>query len=317
MDNPKKPFIQKGMRRLAVLAVSLFMAVGLQAQDITLKVNSTAIREVIETLQKNYGYSFSIRTSEVNVNKPISLDVKNADIKTVLDKIFASSKVSYSIDGKIISITEAAPQKTKKNATVRGQVFDEVGPAAGASVMVKGTKIGAITDLDGKFTLECGVPAPVTLEVAFLGMSTQEVTVTDPSKPISVTLTPDADVLEDVVVVAYGSQRRELVTNSIASFKPDENNLRSALSPTEMLQGRVAGVNISTSSGNLGASERMSIRGSSSLSASNEPLYVIDGIPLVNNSGALYTLISTTSNPSKCSRMPHLLQSTDHVVQMV
>ena len=289
MDNPKKPFIQKGMRRLAVLAVSLFMAVGLQAQDITLKVNSTAIREVIETLQKNYGYSFSIRTSEVNVNKPISLDVKNADIKTVLDKIFASSKVSYSIDGKIISITEAAPQKTKKNATVRGQVFDEVGPAAGASVMVKGTKTGAITDLDGNFTLDCGVPAPVTLEVAFLGMSTQEVTVTDPSKPISVTLTPDADVLEDVVVVAYGSQRRELVTNSIASFKPDENNLRSALSPTEMLQGRVAGVNISTSSGNLGASERMSIRGSSSLSASNEPLYVIDGIPLVNNSGALYT----------------------------
>ena len=288
MDNLKKPFIQKGMRRLAVLAVSLFMAVGLQAQDITLKVKGTAIREVIETLQKNYGYSFSIRTSEVDVNKPISLDVKNVNIKTVLDKIFASSKVSYSIDGKIISITEAAPQKTRKNATVKGQVLDDVGPVIGASVMVKGTKTGAITDFEGKFSLDCGVPAPVVIEVAFLGMATQEITVTDPSKPISVTLAPDADVLEDVVVVAYGSQRRELVTNSIASFKPDENNLRSALSPTEMLQGRIAGVNISTSSGNLGASERMSIRGSSSLSASNEPLYVIDGIPLVNNEGALY-----------------------------
>ena len=288
MDNLKKPFIQKGIRRLAALAVSLFIAVSLQAQEITLKVNGTAIREVIETLQKNYGYSFSIRTSEVDVNKSISLDVRNADIKTVLDKIFASSKVSYSIDGKTISITEAAPQKAKKNATVKGQVLDNAGPVIGASVMVKGSKTGAITDFDGKFTLDCGVPAPVTLEVAFLGMTTQDVTVTDPSKPISVTLAPDAELLEDVVVVAYGSQRRELVTNSIASFKPDENNLRSALSPTEMLQGRIAGVNISTSSGNLGASERMSIRGSSSLSASNEPLYVIDGIPLVNNEGALY-----------------------------
>lgn len=90
------------------------MAVSVQAQDITLKVNGTAIREVIETLQKNYGYSFSIRTSEVNVNKPVSIDVKNADIKVVLDKIFASGNISYNIDGKLISVTEAAPTKTKK-----------------------------------------------------------------------------------------------------------------------------------------------------------------------------------------------------------
>lgn len=266
----------------------MFVAVGMQAQNISLKAGNTSIREVIETLQKDYGYSFSIRTSEVDVEKPVSIDVTNADIKTVLDKVFAGSKVSYSIDGNLISVTEAAPPKKQKNATVTGQILDDVGPVIGASVLIKGTKTGVITDFDGKFSLS-GVPVPVTLEVTFLGMATQEITVTDPTQPISVTLVPDADVLEDVVVVAYGSQRRELVTNSIASFKPDENNLRSALSPTEMLQGRVAGVNISTSSGNLGAAERMSIRGSSSLSASNEPLYVIDGIPLVNNSGALYT----------------------------
>ena len=171
---------------------------------------------------------------------------------------------------------------------VKGTVFDEVGPVTGASVMVKGTKNGVITDFEGNFTLG-GITVPATLEVVFLGMATQEIVVTDPSAPIIVTLAPDTNYLEDVVVVAYGSQRRELVTNSIASFKPDENNLRTALSPTEMLQGRIAGVNITTSSGNLGTSERMSIRGSSSLSASNEPLYVIDGIPLSNESGNLYS----------------------------
>lgn len=276
-------------RKKLILVLSMFVAIGMQAQNISLKSGDSSIREVIETLQNDYGYSFSIRTSEVNVEKPVNIDVANADIKTVLDKIFAGSKVSYSIDGKLISVTEAAPQKPKKNATVTGQVLDEIGPVIGASVMVKGTKIGVITDFDGKFSLDCGMPAPVTVEIGFLGMETQTVTVTDPSQSISVTLAPDANVLEDVVVVAYGSQRRELVTNAISSFKPDENSARTALSPTEMLQGRVAGVNISTSSGNLGTSERMSIRGSSSLSASNQPLYVIDGIPLNNESGSLYS----------------------------
>jgi len=288
MNEPKKPSIVKG---LAMFTVALFLSVSAQAQRITLKADGNSIREVIEMIQKDYGYSFSIQTRAVDMSRKITFSVKDADIKTVLDKIFAASKVMYTIDGKLISITEAAPpNKTEqKKSIIRGQVVDEVGPVAGASVMVKGTKKGVITDLDGNFILECNDPTPIVLEVAFLGMASQEVSVIDVFKPLTITLLPDADVLEDVVVVAYGSQRRELVTNAIASFKPDENNVRTALSPTEMLQGRIAGVNISTNSGNLGTSERMSIRGSSSLSASNEPLYVIDGIPLINENGALYT----------------------------
>lgn len=206
-------------------------------------------------------------------------------VAKVLLVIASAILLSVSVQAQTSQTTDG---KTVTNATVKGKVLDEVGPVIGASVMVKGTKTGVVTDFEGNFTLN-GLSLPVTLEVAFLGMATQEVVVTDPSQPISVTLAADADVLDDVVVVAYGSQRRELVTNSIASFKPDENNLRTALSPTEMLQGRIAGVNITTSSGNLGTSERMSIRGSSSLSASNEPLYVIDGIPLSNEAGNLYT----------------------------
>lgn len=280
-------------RKKIIFVLSLFLTIGMQAQDITLKTGRTTIREVIETLQKDYGYSFSIRTSEVDVNKNISIDVTNAGINTVLDKIFAGSKVSYSIDGNLISITEAVQPKatpSQKNAVISGCVVDEAGlPVIGGSVMVKGTNVGAITDFEGNFSLDCGRPAPLVVEVAFLGMATQDVTITDPSQPIMVALYPDENLLADVVVVAYGSQRRELVTNAISSFKPDENSARTALSPTELLQGRVAGVNISTSSGNLGTSERMSIRGSSSLSASNQPLYVVDGIPLNNESGSLYS----------------------------
>ena len=214
------------------------------------------------------------------MDNPMKLSVAK-----VLLVIASAILLSVSVQAQTSQTTDG---KTVTNATVKGKVLDEVGPVIGASVMVKGTKTGVVTDFEGNFTLN-GLSLPVTLEVAFLGMATQEVVVTDPSQPINVTLAADADVLDDVVVVAYGSQRRELVTNSIASFKPDENNLRTALSPTEMLQGRIAGVNITTSSGNLGTSERMSIRGSSSLSASNEPLYVIDGIPLSNEAGNLYT----------------------------
>ena len=87
----------------------------------------------------------------------------------------------------------------------------------------------------------------------------------------------------------YGKLVTTLVTNAISQFKPTEENMRSVMSPSELLQGRIAGVSISTSSGNLGSAEKMSIRGSSSLSASNEPLYVIDGIPLSNNSASLYS----------------------------
>ena len=293
MSNNHKPFILERWGKLFTLAISLFMALNLQAQDITLKAEGVAIREVIETLQQNYGYSFSIRTSEVDVNKIVSVNVTNSDIKTVLDKIFSTSTVSYSIEGKLISITEATTVRQvqpRRNAKVTGQVLDDAGfPVIGASIVIKGTKTGVITDYDGNFILECNQPAPLQIEVAFLGMTTQTIDITSAEQTINIVLLPDADVLDDVVVVAYGSQRRELVTNAISSFKPDDNSARTALSPTELLQGRIAGVSISTSSGNLGTSERMSIRGSSSLSASNQPLYVIDGIPLNNESGSLYS----------------------------
>ena len=101
-------------RKKLILLLSMFVAVGMQAQNISLKSGNSSIREVIETLQKDYGYSFSIRTSEVDVEKTVSIDVTNADIKTVLDKVFAGSKVSYSIDGKLISVTESAPPQASK-----------------------------------------------------------------------------------------------------------------------------------------------------------------------------------------------------------
>ena len=167
--------------------------------------------------------------------------------------------------------------RASANAVVKGVVKDSAGnPITGATVIVDGTTIGATTDLDGSFSVKVGGRKDIRLIVSYLGLKTRAVAVGDPSRFYEVRLENDNMALDEVVVVGYGTQRRSLVTNAISQFKPTEENMRSVMSPSELLQGRIAGVSISTSSGNLGSAEKMSIRGSSSLSASNEPLYVID-----------------------------------------
>lgn len=285
---------------LLIFFTSLFLfQLPVSAQNINIRLENATVQEVVEKIQKDYGYSFSIRTSEVDITRKISVSAHNADISDVLSQIFTSEKVVYKIDGKIISVTEAIPQANDKQQplTLSGVVVDSEGlPVIGAAVMQKGTTNGSSTDLDGKFSFTVTGSRNANIEISCIGYST--LTYTANNLPSIIVLTEDSLFLDDVVVIGYGSQRREFVTNAITSFKPDDNNMRSALSPSELLQGRVAGVSVSSSSGNLGAAERISIRGSSSLSASNNPLYVIDGIPLNNESGSLYSFGEDLSSMS-------------------
>ncbi len=289
----------KKIHLLIFFAFIFLFPMTASAQKIDLKLDNVTIQEVVEKIQKDYGYSFSIRTSEVDITRKISVSAHDADIRDVLNQIFVSDKVVYKIDGKIISVTEAVqqPASPQRPLMLSGVVVDSEGlPVIGAAVMQKGTTNGSSTDMDGKFSFSVTGGGNVTVEISCIGYSTQ--TFPADRLPSKIVLTEDSLFLEDVVVIGYGSQRREFVTNAITSFKPDDNNMRSALSPSELLQGRVAGVAVSSSSGNLGAAERISIRGSSSLSASNNPLYVIDGIPLNNESGSLYSFGEDLSSMS-------------------
>ena len=285
----------KSLITLAALLCFLFQASAAQAQKVSLSVRNATVKAAIERLQKDYGYSFVIKTKDADVNKKITLDVENEEIGAVVEKMFAGQNVVSSVEGKMIAIMSAPAKRdsaarASANAVVKGVVKDSAGnPVTGATVIVDGTTIGATTDLDGSFSVRIGSRTDVRLIVSYLGLKTKEVAVGDPAKFYEVRLENDNMALDEVVVVGYGTQRRSLVTNAISQFKPTEENMRSVMSPSELLQGRIAGVSISTSSGNLGSAEKMSIRGSSSLSASNEPLYVIDGIPLSNNSASLYS----------------------------
>ena len=289
----------KKIHFLIFFASFFLSSVMASAQKIDLELNDVTIQEVVEKIQKDYGYSFSIRTSDVDISRKISVTVEDADIRDVLKQIFVSDKIECKIDGKIISVTEAAAVQTapERPIKVSGVVVDAEGvPVIGAAVLQKGSSNGASTDLDGKFAFSVTGGGNVIIEVSCIGYAAQSFPAS--RVPSRIVLKEDALFLDDVVVVGYGTQRREFVTNAITSFKPDDNNQRTALSPSELLQGRVAGVAVSSSSGNLGAAERISIRGSSSLSASNNPLYVIDGIPLNNESGSLYSFGEDLSSMS-------------------
>lgn len=173
---------------------------------------------------------------------------------------------------------------TAQNNTIKGNVVDASGqPVIGASVLVKGTLNGTNTDIDGNFQLG-NVPANATIEVSFVGYKTAE-TVAVPSKTFfNITLEEDSATLDEVVVVGYGVQKKSDVTGAMASVSADELMARPVNNAFEAMQGKAAGVDI-TSNQRPGEIGSIRIRGNRSLNASNTPLYVVDGVPLMSASG--------------------------------
>ena len=167
---------------------------------------------------------------------------------------------------------------------VSGLVTDaETGePLPGVNIVVQGTTTGTTTGIDGTYTVT--VPSEdATLVFSFIGYAAQEVPV-DGRDVIDVAMGEDAVLLEDVVVVGYGTQRREDVTGSVATVDVEDANVGLVTSPNQMLQGRVAGLQVTQTNGEPGAGLRVRVRGGTSINASNDPLYVIDGVPIDNGS---------------------------------
>ena len=262
-----------------------------QNQKVRMNKGIATLAEIIRQIEKQTDYLFIYNEREVSLKRKVAISTPNGTVASLLMDALKGTEFSYTMEGKHIILTKKqvegrTPTQHKKRIT--GLVKETSGEVVvGCNVTVKGTTIGTITDINGKYSLE--VPEHATLVFSFLGYKSMEYPV-KAQQNINVTLSEDSKALNEVVVVGYGTQRKALVTNAISSFKPTESNMRPVLSPSELLQGRVAGVTVSTGSGNLGSSERMSIRGAASLSASNEPLYVVDGIPILNSNASLFNM---------------------------
>ena len=164
--------------------------------------------------------------------------------------------------------------------TVKGVVVDATNePIIGANVVEKGTTNGIITDLDGNFTLS--VERGATLVFSFIGYQSQELPAS--AQPMRVMLKEDTELLEEVVVIGYGSVKKDDATGSVTAIKPDKMNRGLTTSAQDLMTGKIAGVNVVSSGGSPGGGSTIRIRGGSSLNANNDPLIVIDGLAMDND----------------------------------
>lgn len=182
----------------------------------------------------------------------------------------------------LVSITTFA-----QDITVKGIVQDKMGPIVGANVHIKGTTTGTITGMDGDFTIVA--PRGSILVVSFIGYQSKEVTVSAPMMEIE--LVEDALMLDNVVVIGYGSVKKTDMTGSVTAIKPDKMNRGLVTNAQDMMAGKIAGVSVISDGGTPGGGAQIRVRGGSSLSASNDPLIVIDGLAMDN------TGVQGLSNP--------------------
>lgn len=295
------------MKLVFVLFFSSFLAVSAstysQGTRLSLDLGTATVKEVFDAIEKQSEYIFFYQDQNIDLNRQVSIEVKNKNINEVLDLLFEGTGNVYEVKDRqvIIGFDESkltSPvEKTKSNnneiqppqkKTIKGKVTDEKGlPLPGVSIVVKGTTVGITSDFDGNYTLEIPDEAQV-LVFSFVGMKKQEVAINGQTS-INVTLAEESIGLDEVVAVGYGVQNKRDVTTSISSMKADELQDQTITSFDQGLAGRLPGVQISQGNGAPGGFVNINIRGTSSISGGNQPLIVVDGVPLSGSTSDKYS----------------------------
>ena len=261
-------------------SIGMLQAVESYAQNarLSLNVEEETVANILQQIENASDFDFFYNNSHVDLGRRVSVSAHNSDIFTILDEVFEGTGVHYTVlDKKIILSTEleAPIQGTKQQGNIiKGKVVDMKGePVIGATIKEVGTNNGAITDINGYFSI--AVQPDASLEISFIGYKT-EIQKAIVGKTLAITLKEDNEMLDEVVVVGYGVQKRKDLTGSVGSLKMTDISGKQALSLADYLMGNIAGLNISRSASTSGQN-KMSIRGENSISASTEPLLVIDG----------------------------------------
>ncbi len=254
-----------------------------QEQKVTVELKNATLKELFSTIEKQTTYRFAYRNVVLDDKRDINISLKKVDVSFVLSSAFASRNLNFNIVSEtsivIFDKKKTSDPTPKEKVNIGGVVLDVHGqPIIGASVSVKGTTYGTFTDVDGRFSL-LSVDKQSTLSITYVGYNPKETKIYNQTE-IKIILEENQTVLDEVIVVGYGSQSKKLVTTSIGHMKVDDVDQGADYNAVKMLQGRVAGgVNVSSASGKPGSMPNILIRGTSSISGSNGPLYVVDGIP--------------------------------------
>lgn len=215
------------------------------------------------------------------MNNKINLSVNNEDIHSVLQKLFRNTRITYRIeDGKQVVLSKKKdnqPSSKSKEKEVRGIITDKTGePLIGVSVTVKGTGKGTVTDMNGKWALS--VSEGSVLNFSYIGYSAETVKV-GKSNSYNISLSEDNQLLDEVVVIGYGSMKRKDITTAVSVVSTADIDERPIIDAAQALQGKAAGIQVVQPSGAPGEGMSIRVRGATSVQASNEPLYIVDGMP--------------------------------------
>ncbi|OFX33778.1 MAG: SusC/RagA family protein [Bacteroidetes bacterium GWF2_42_66] len=277
------------MTRLCVLMVLLTLgsvsaSVYSQNSKLTLKMKSSKLADVFNSIEEQTDFYFFYNRDQLNDQQIVSVDVENKKVEEVLDELFRGQDIAYKIDGRNILIEVKGTNliRSAQQKTVSGKVTDSAGaPLPGVTVVVKGTTQGIITDFDGKYSLN-NVPNDATLVFSFVGMKVQEIAVSGKSS-INIKMEEETVGIEEVVAIGYGTMKKSDLTGSMVSVSSDKLNTFPIRSIEQALQGRAAGVQITSLNGEPGSEIKMRVRGSTSINAGNEPLFVVDGFAGANS----------------------------------
>lgn len=272
----------KIMKKAIYVVMALFcLNLAICAQSITLKKSDITVKQAMDELKNESGYSFVFSSVDIDTQKKISVWIENKNVEEAIKQILQGQEVSFEVKGKNIilkKVTSTKKSQAGQKSKVTGTILDTTGePIIGANVVETGSTNGTITDLDGRFMLD--VYSSAVLLVSYIGYNTKEIPVGDKVN-LNIYLTEDAQKLEEVVVIGYGTVRKKDVTGSVSTIDESSFNVGIVTSPTEMMQGRIPGVNVTTNGGEPGAGASVRVRGSNSIRSGQEPLYVMDGVPL-------------------------------------
>lgn len=284
-------WLRKGFLIMRIFLV--FMLLGVlqsnasvysQTKRFSLNEANISIREILTQIEQESDYRFFYEEKDLRLDDRANVDFSNSTIDEVLNKLFRQKNIEYKIMANNFIVLKSPgtignQEIASQQLAISGRVVDANGePLPGVTVVLKGTTQGTITEASGNFYLQA-VPNDAILVFSFVGMKTLEIQVAGKSK-IDVQMEEDAIGLDEVVAIGYGIQKKSDITGSLVSISEEELKSIPVVDPALAIQGRAAGVQVMNNSHQPGGNVSIKIRGTNSINANNEPLYVVDGFPL-------------------------------------
>lgn len=269
------------LKRISVSFFSLLLAsqMTISAQNVSFSTNKVTLKSAFEKIEKASKYKIAYNSSQLNANRSVTLSKKSDNVFGMLTQLLKGTNCTYELEGNYIIIKPLQKTQTSgKKVKVHGVIKDETGePIIGATVRVKGQSEGTVSDFDGNFTLD--VTDDNTLQISYIGYQTQEFAV-GKQHHFSIVLEEDKKILNEVVVIGYGTQKKGDITSSVGSVKSEDFTAGAINDAGQLIQGKIAGLSVTNPSGNPVGGTEISLRGNTTiLGASTNPLILIDGVP--------------------------------------